>query len=121
LGGIALEAEAVDAGGNQLAAMLWARGANSFTGRARVSPIGDAYELASEFGDDFSVLLVTGADPHTLRLPRLPSMEQVASLLGGAPIEAACDAFGRLGVTDMLAGAMGLPPEWTDKGATVGE
>jgi hypothetical protein len=120
LGGIALEAEAVDPNGNQIAAMLWARGANSFTGKARVSPIGDAYELASAFGADFSELLVTGTSPFTLRLPSLPSMEKVASLLGGAPKEAACDAFGRLGVTDMLAGAMGLPPEWTDKGPQVG-
>lgn len=120
LGGIALEAEAVDPGGNQMAAMLWARGANSFTGKARVSPIGDAYELASAFGADFSEMLVTGADPFTLRLPSLPSMEKVASLLGGAPKEAACEAFGRLGITDMLAGAIGLPPEWTDKGPQVG-
>jgi hypothetical protein len=117
LGGIALEAEAVDPAGYQHAAMLWARGANSFFGKTRVSPVGDAYELASSFGDDFSELLVTGANPFRTKLPSLPSMQRVKSQFGGAPKESACDAFGRVGVTDMLAGSIGLPPGWTDKGA----
>jgi len=40
-----------------------------------------------------------------------------ASLLGGAPKESACEVFGRgAGVAGLLGGAMGLPPEWTDKG-----
>ncbi|MFA5901827.1 MAG: DUF3313 domain-containing protein [Hyphomicrobium sp.] len=119
LGGIALEAEAVDPRGDQIAAMLWARGANSLA-QARVSPIGDAYEFASAFAADFSELLVTGSDPFTLRLTSIPSMETVVSLFGGAPKEAACDAYGRLGVANMLAGTMGLPPEWTDRGPQLG-
>jgi hypothetical protein len=117
LGGIALEAEAVDSAGKQQAAMLWARGANSFTGKTRVSSIGDAYELASSFGEDFSELLVTGTSPFETKFPSLPSRQRLVSLFGGAPKESACDAFGRVGVTDMLAGSMGFPPEWTDKGA----
>ena len=117
LGGIALEGEAVDPVGQQKAAMLWARGANSFFGTTRVSPVGDAYELASSFGGDFSELLVTGANPFRTKLPSLPSMHRVKSMFGGAPKEATCDAFGRVGVTDMLAGKFGLPPGWTDKGA----
>lgn len=116
LGGIALEAEAVDPAGYQRAAMLWARGANSFTGNTRVSPVGDAYELASSFGDDFSELLVTGVSPFSTKMPSLPTMQRVKSLFGGAPKESACDAFGRVGVTDMLAAQFGLPPGWTDKG-----
>jgi hypothetical protein len=116
LGGIALEAEAVDPAGSQRAAMLWARGANSFTGNTRVSPVGDAYELASSFGGDFSELLVTGVSPFSSKLPSLPSMHSVKSMFGGAPRESACDAFGRMGVTDLLAGSLGLPPGWTDKG-----
>lgn len=119
LGGLALEAEAVDQAGNQKAALLWARGANSFTGKTRVSPVGDAYELASSFGEDFSELLVTGASPFNTKLPSLPCRQRVASLLGGAPKESACEAFGRVGVTNMLAGSIGFPPEWTDKGAQV--
>jgi len=119
LGGIALEGEAVDRFGQQKAAMLWAKGANSFFGTTRISPVGDAYELAASFGDDFSELLVTGANPFDTKLPSLPTMQRVKSMFGGAPKESACDAFGRKGVTDMLAGKFGLPPEWTDKGGQV--
>jgi hypothetical protein len=45
---------------------------NSFFGAARVSPVGDAYELASAFGNDFSTLLVTGASLFGAKLPSLP-------------------------------------------------
>lgn len=121
LGGIALEGEAVDPSGRQAAAMLWAKGANSFLGTTRVSPVGDAYELASSFGDDFSELLVTGEDPFRFKWPSLPYMHRLKSKFGGAPKEAACDAFGRQGVTDMVAGKFGMPPEWTDDGAQAGQ
>jgi hypothetical protein len=119
LGGLALEAEAVDRTGSQKAAMVWARGANSLTSRPRVSPAGDAYDLAASFGEDFSKLLVTGASPFKT-LPSLPSMQRVGSLLGSAPKESACEAFGRSpGVTGLVGSVIGLPPEWTDKGAQV--
>ncbi len=73
LGGIALEGEAVDPTGQQKAAMLWAKGASSFFGNTtRVSPVGDAYELASAFGDDFSELLVTGEDPFRFQMAGTP-------------------------------------------------
>lgn len=118
LGGIALEGEAVDPTGQQRAAMLWARGARSFFGNTtRVSPVGDAYELAADFGDDFSELLVTGEDPFQFKLPSLPYIHRLKSKFGGAPKESACDAFGRKGVTDMMAGKFAFPPEWTDDGA----
>ena len=118
LGGIALESEAVDPAGQQKAAMLWAKGASSFFGNTtRVSPVGDAYELASAFGDDFSELLVTGEDPFRFKWPSFPYMHRLKSTFGGAPKEAVCDSFGRKGVTDLLAGNFGFPPEWTDKGA----
>jgi Protein of unknown function (DUF3313) len=117
LGGLALEAEAVDPVGHQKAAMVWARGADSITSRPKVSPVGDAYDLASSFGNDFSRLLVTGTDPFKA-LPSVPSMQSIGSLLGGAPKQAACEAFGRgAGVAGLVGGAIGLPPEWTDKGA----
>ena len=117
LGGIALEGEAVDLAGQQKAAMLWAKGANSFFGTTRVSPVGDAYELAASFGDDFSELLVTGEDPFQFKWPELPYMHRLKSKFGGAPKESVCDSFGRKGVTDMIAGKFGAPPEWTDDGA----
>ena len=116
LGGIALEGEAVDPAGRQMAAMMWAKGA-SFINKSRVSRVGDAYELASSFGDDFSELLITGEDPFRFTWPSLPYMHRLKSKFGGAPKEAACDAFGRKGVTDMVAGKFGFPPEWTDDGA----
>ena len=117
LGGLALEAEAVDRTGSQKAAIIWARGADSFTSKPRVSRAGDAYELTSAFGDDFSRLLVTGASPFGT-LPSPPSTHHVQSLLGGAPKEVACEAFGRApGVPGLLGSAIGLPPEWTDRGA----
>lgn len=116
LGGIALEAEAVDLAGEQKAAMLWSRGANSFFGNARVSAVGDAYEFASSFGDDFSELLVTGVSPFSTKLPSLPSMQRLKSQFGAAPKEAVCESFGRVGVSDMLGRSLGLPPDWTDGG-----
>ncbi|QCI65856.1 DUF3313 domain-containing protein [Phreatobacter stygius] len=116
LGGLALEAEARDGGGTQKAAMMWARGANAFIGQPRASPAGDAYDLASAFGDDFSKLLVTGASPFKT-MPSLPAMHRVGSMVGAAPKESACDAFGRGGVAGLAGAAIGLPPEWTDNGA----
>jgi hypothetical protein len=117
LGGLALEAEALGPTGHQEAAMIWARGADTLTSRPRVSPAGDAYDLASSFGNDFSKLLVTGSDPFKAS-PSMPSMQRIQSMLGGAPKQAACEAFGRgAGVTGLVGGAIGLPPEWTDKGA----
>jgi Protein of unknown function (DUF3313) len=116
LGGLALEAEAADRTGAQKAAIMWARGADAFTTRARVSLVGDAYELGSSFGDDFSKLLVTGASPFKT-LPTPPPMHRVNSMLGGAPKESVCETYGRgSGAAGFLGGAIGLPPEWTDKG-----
>jgi hypothetical protein len=102
--------EAVDPAGNQKAAMVWARGADSLTTKPRVSSAGDAYVLASSFGNDFSALLVTGSDPFKA-LPSMPSMQRVQSMLGGAPKQKACEAFGRgAGLTGLVGGAIGLPP-----------
>jgi hypothetical protein len=117
LGSLSMEAEARGPGGGQEAAMVWGRGANFLSGSARISSSGDAYELASAFGDDFSKLLVTGENPFK-NLSGPPSMERLQSLAGGAPKYPACAVFGReQGVGGLLSGAVGLPPEWTDKGA----
>jgi hypothetical protein len=117
MGGLAVEAEALDHNGHQMAAMVWARGADAFTIKPKVSEDGDAYTLAKAFGDDFSRLLVTGASPFK-QLPHLPSANAIKATLGAAPKEAACDAFGRgPGVVGLVGDAVGLPPEWTDKGA----
>jgi hypothetical protein len=117
LGSLTLEAEAVDRTGRQQAAMIWARGADSFTTHATVSKAGDAYELASSFGGDFSRLLVTGVTPFGT-MPGLPSLQNIGASLGGKQKYVACEAFGRgPGIPGMIAGRVGLPPEWSDDGA----
>jgi Protein of unknown function (DUF3313) len=117
LGGLTLEAEAQDRTGRQQAAMIWARGANSFTNAPTVSTAGDAYDLAGSFGADFSQMLVTGATPFG-GTPSLPSLDKIGTSLGGKPKYVACEAFGRApGVTGFVAERLGAPPEWSDKGA----
>jgi hypothetical protein len=115
LGSLTLEAEARDQTGRQQAAMIWARGANSFTNSPMVSNAADAYDLTGAFSDDFSQLLITGSTPFG-KSPGLPSFDKIGASLGGKPKFAACEAFGRSpGVVGMVAGKLGLPPEWSDK------
>ncbi|WP_407151917.1 DUF3313 domain-containing protein [Bradyrhizobium sp. ORS 86] len=115
LGSLTVEAEARDPASRQQAAMVWARGANSFTNSPRVSSAADAYDLASSFSDDFSKLVVTGATPFG-KPPELPSFDKIGATLGGKPKYAACEVFGRNpGLIGMAAGKLGLPPEWSDK------
>lgn len=115
LGGLAVEAEAIDPTGAQRAAVVWSKGANSITNNARVSEVGDAYSLAANFGKYFSRMLVTGKEPKGLDIS-LPSGQRMQSALGGKPKYAACDAFGRSpGLAGMVADKFGAPPQWTDK------
>lgn len=115
LGGLAVEAEAVDGAGVQRAAMVWARGANSIQDDPRVSEVGDAYGLAASFGNEFARLLVLGQEPPDLDLA-LPSGQRLKSWFGGKPKYPACDAFGRApGLAGVVAGKVGAPPEWTDR------
>jgi hypothetical protein len=116
LGSLSVEAEAQGPAGDQKAAMIWARGANSIGNQPRVSTASDAYELAGSFGGDFSQFLVTGKSPfgHI----STPSLQKISSSLGASPKYAACAVFGKEpGVSDMIAGGLGAPPEWTDDGA----
>ena len=97
--------------------MIWARGANSFTSAPRVSSDGDAYDLASAFGDDFGKLLVTAESPFG-KVSAPPSIDSLKASLGGAPKQAICEAFGRApGLPGMIGERIGLPPDWTDRGA----
>ncbi|MGJ4895537.1 DUF3313 domain-containing protein [Bradyrhizobium oligotrophicum] len=117
LGSLTIEAEALDRKGRQQAAMVWARGANSFTNSPVLSQAGDAYDLAGSFSADFGQMLVTGETPFG-KVPKLPSIERIGAALGGKPKNAACEAFGRdPGVIGMVANRLGAPPEWVDKGA----
>jgi hypothetical protein len=116
LGSLSVEAEARDRSGSQKAAMIWARGANSFTSPPRVSTDGDAYDLAGTFGDDFGKFLVTAESPFG-KVSAPPSIDRLKATLGGAPKEAVCEAFGRApGLPGMIGERIGLPPDWTDQG-----
>lgn len=120
LGGIAVEAEAVGHSGNQLAATVWSRGANSISNTPRVSQVGDAYALAATFGTEFSKLLVDGKDRTRPDLS-LPSAHRVQSWLGGKPKYTACDTFGRSpGMVGLIVSRFGAPPKWTDNKAQPG-
>jgi uncharacterized protein DUF3313 len=121
MGSLSVEAEARDMRGRQKAAFVWARGADMLTSTARVSASGDAYDLASEFGADFSKLMNTGENPFDNKLS-IPSSQRVQSAFGGKSKYAACDAFGRTGVPAFLGGkALGVAPEWVDDAKPVTE
>lgn len=118
LGSLSMEAEAIDPTGRQQAAMLWARGANVLFSSARVSKTSDAYDLADTFGDDFGSLLVKGESPFGSFGIDLPSFQKIGSTMGLAPKFVACERHGRYpGVFGLVGDQLGLPPEWTDKGA----
>jgi hypothetical protein len=117
MGGLSVEAQATDAGRQQVAAMTWARGADALTTRPRASEEADAYVLANAFGDDFSRLIVTGADPIKGSIATPPSSQSVREFFGSKPKDAACEQFGRNpGVSGFVGGVIGLPPNWTDPG-----
>lgn len=116
LGSLSVEAEAQSPTGEQKAAMVWGRGANSVTDPAQVSTAADAYNLASSFAADFSQLLVTGKNPFDQI--SLPSVEKIGAALGSKPKNEVCAQFGKSpGIKGMAGGALGMPPEWTDDGA----
>lgn len=116
LGALAVEAEAVTLQGGQIAALMWARGADAITTKARVAAEGDAHTLATEFAADWAKLLVTGKDPIANAMPMMPSQQSVGEYFGGAP-QNVCAAFGRNpGLGNTLGTSLGLPPSWTDQG-----
>jgi hypothetical protein len=116
LGSLSVEAEARGPTGEQKAAIVWARGANSFTNQPRVSEAGDAYDLASDFGDDFGKLLVSAVNPFDGHAS-LPTKGRIDLAFGKEPEEAACKIFGRgPGALGLFGAAIAMPPEWTDNG-----
>ncbi|WP_127088716.1 DUF3313 domain-containing protein [Aquabacter cavernae] len=118
MGNLSMEAEAVDPKGHQVAAMLWARGANALFSSPRASKASDAYELADSFGEDFGALIVKGESPFASSGIDLPSAQRIGSAMGLPPKHAACDRHGRYpGLAGVVGGQLGLPPEWTDAGA----
>ncbi|MBS1182860.1 MAG: hypothetical protein H6Q99_2740 [Proteobacteria bacterium] len=118
MGSLSIEAEAIDALGQQQASILWARGANAFFSSARVSKVSDAYDLADTFGEDFGQLLVKGTSPFDSSGIELPSWHKIKSSVGLRPKYPACESYGRYrGLKGMISDQLALPPEWTDSGA----
>ncbi|WP_018388459.1 DUF3313 domain-containing protein [Ancylobacter sp. FA202] len=118
MGNLSMEAAATDPSGRQQASMLWARGANAFFSSPRASKASDAYELADAFGEDFGALLVKGESPFGASGIDLPSAQKINSAMGLPPKYDACERYGRYpGLAGVVGSQLGLPPEWTDKGA----
>lgn len=118
LGSLSLEAEAIDAAGQQQASILWARGANAFFSSPRVSKVSDVYDLADSFGEDFGELLVKGTSPFDSSGIDLPSWQKIKSTVGLRPKNAACERYGRYrGLKGVIGDQLAMPPEWTDSGA----
>jgi hypothetical protein len=111
LGSLTIEAEALNREGTQDAAIIWSRGASYVMSSTTVSEVGDAYQLASDFGGNFSELVTSGETPFG-GMPRL----ELPKFGGKKDVD--CDAYGKGGgVIGFFADNLGAPPDWTDKGA----
>ena len=73
LGALAVDADLLTADGGTVAAVRWARGANAVTDNAQVSMIGDAWQLADEFGEELAEALII--DRQRKDAPRLERLE----------------------------------------------
>lgn len=111
LGGLAIDGVARDADGDVLV-LRWAQGANAISDSALVSTIGDAYQLASEFADDFSEAVVDPRGKEGDTRVKLDRRQREAN-------KALCRArFGSQSVAGLGASFMlPLPPEMIDDGA----
>jgi hypothetical protein len=109
MGAIALDARA-STDGNTAAFMRWAKGANPVFNSAKVSSIGDAYDLVDTFTREFGQLLLQGTSKVKIR-QKLPDDLIEAN-------ETLCES--RYGKVDPIGkGAsvlVPLPPEFIDKG-----
>ena len=111
LGGFAADGVA-RAGANDVVVLHWAEGAGAITEDAKVSSIGDAYQLAGDFADDFASSL---SDPQGRDGDARPALGSDAREAG----EARCVArFGRASAAGRGASfLLPLAPEAIDAGA----
>jgi len=112
MGALAIDGELRAAEGTVVTAIRWARGANAVTDNAQVSVIGDAWQLADEFGEELAKALIkdrpkAGATP----VPRLATEKVRAN-------RERCTAwFGYLNPAAVGAGRLvPLTPEQIDPG-----
>ena len=115
LGGLAIEGSAESPDGAQRLLQRWAKGANPIFNRAKVSLIGDAYQLAGSFAKNFAktLLLAARVDPSKA-LARLDRKAVKTNQL-------LCDAqFGRANLAGRGASILlPLSPESIDAGTPV--
>lgn len=117
MGSLTVEAEARTREKRQVAALVWARGADAVTTGARVAEEADAHTLANAFAPDFAKLVVTGEDPIANPTPMMPNAHAISEYFGADPKFSACRRFGsNPGIGDTIGAAFGAPPSWTDKG-----
>lgn len=114
LGSLTIEAEALNPAGQQEAAIVWSRGASYVASSSTISEVGDAYQLASDFGGNFSQLVTTGETPFG-------GMPHIDLPKFGGKKDVDCEVYGRgSGVVGFFGDNLGMPPGWTDKGAQKG-
>lgn len=115
LGGLAIDGELLRTG-RPVVLLEWSQGANPLTEGARISAIGDAYQLAGDFADDFVDAVVAPGAGEDHRRRRLDKDFVEAN-------KAICrKQFGKANLA--VAGAsflIGLPPEAMDAGAPAGD
>lgn len=111
LGGLAVDAELTAADGAQIGFMRWARGANSITDNAKISIIGDAWQLADEFGEEFAKAIVVDSVAAGTKPARLVREQIKAN-------QARCAAtFGKINLaTSGVGRLLPLSPEALDSG-----
>lgn len=110
LGGLAADGAARK--GEEPVLLHWAEGAGAITEDAKISSIGDAYQLAGDFADDFVDALVDPRGAEAQDRPRVDDATRDAN-------EALCLArFGRASITGRGASLLlPLSPESIDAGA----
>jgi hypothetical protein len=112
LGALSADVEVRSASDQQIFITRWARGANAITNDARLSRIGDAWQIAGKIGDDVGKSLLDN-DPNKSGVQREElSSEQIKAN------RSLCDtAFGNVNIAARGAGALlPLSPEAMDSG-----
>lgn len=126
-GGLIVEGEAVTPNASgapaQAAAILWSKTADPILSSSSISKIGDSFNYADEFADDFASLLIEGrkAESEKRLVDKLP-LPTMASLSKPFRNDPACNAFGKTNIGADLFDAVSpipLPLKWRYEAAPV--
>ena len=112
LGALSAEAELVNAQLQQVFYIRWARGTNAISNDAKVSAIGDSWQIARKFGEEVAETIIgndkdrTGSQRNKLELPQIESNRELCNT-----------TYGRLNVAARGASLfLPLSPETIDPG-----